>query len=205
MAAFDNSYSRMIAWLKILLPLTALAILSTLFLVSRSVDPTLSLSIADDELQELASQPKIGNPSFSGVGANGAAITLSAEVAEPLTGTRTGLRATGLKGIFETPDGARLEMSSDTGIFDNAARLAELTGNVALATSDGYAITTDNIVADMDQSRIFTAGPIVADGPLGRITAGQLILQQKTLAGSDSSYELIFRNGVKLVYIPRQQ
>ena len=38
MAIPDNLHSRMVFWLKILLPILALAILSTLFLFSRRID-----------------------------------------------------------------------------------------------------------------------------------------------------------------------
>ncbi len=205
MTAYDNSYSRMVTWLKVLLPLAALAILSTLFLVSRSIDPSLALPYAKAELQELAREPKIGNPSFSGVTENGSAIDLSADFGLPLQGSQSGLKTIGLHGVFETPDGQMLDISAPTGIFDSAARIATLRDGVSLATSSGYLIKTEGIIADLNTSTISTIGEISADGPLGQIFAGQMIFRQISPQGSDTGYELVFKNRVKLIYVPQQQ
>ena len=53
----DNVHSRVVGWLKILLPLAALALLSTLFLFSRGSDPTANLPFSETELNEIARQP----------------------------------------------------------------------------------------------------------------------------------------------------
>jgi len=204
MATFDDSYSKLVAWLKILLPLAALAILSTLFLVSKSLDPTLSLPIAEDELKSLAQEPKIGNPAFSGVTENGSAVDFSALVAQPLDNGNIGIQAETLTGVFETPDGQMIDISANQGIFDSTRRSAALSGGVSLATSSGYFIQTDQIIADMETSTISTHGAISADGPLGHISAGKLLFRQKSSDNDRGSYELVFMHGVKLIYTPQQ-
>ena len=191
----------MVAWLKIILPLAALAILLTLFLVSRTVDPTLSIPFADPELRELANQPRIGKPTFSGVAENGAAFNLAAEVAVPLGDDQSALRVDGISATFESPDGRVVHITAASGTVDSTTQMANLSGGVTLATSFGYHVETDGIIADMDKSRIFTTGAIVANGPLGRISAGLMVLQQQSVGEADT-YELVFRNGVKLVYEP---
>ncbi len=204
MAAYDNSYSRMVAWLKIILPLLALAILSTLFLVSRSGNSVLSIPYADGNIDEIAREQKIGNLSYSGVVANGAAITLIAESAQPMTGNRQGIVAEILQASIETPTGQKIESSAPFGSFDSDTQTAELTGGVTLTTSTGYQIETETITADIRNARIFTADSITANGPLGHISAGQMVLQQQSGNGLPVSYELVFKNGVKLVYQPQQ-
>ena len=47
----DNLHSHVMAWLKVLLPMAALALLSTLFLLSRRTDPVTDLPISDVELE----------------------------------------------------------------------------------------------------------------------------------------------------------
>jgi len=201
MATFDNSYSRIIAWLKIILPLTALAILSTLFLVSRTVDPTLSIPFADAEIRDLANQPRIGNPAFSGVAENGSAFNLAADVALPLPDGQSGLSVEQVRATFESPDGQVVNIVAANGSVNSTTRMVNLTGGVTLATSLGYSVETDAIAADIDASTLSTAGQIEAFGPLGTISAGQMHLQPET-AGDTGSFELIFQNRVKLVYDP---
>ena len=46
-----DRYSRMVAIFKVLLPLAALAILSTLFLLSRTIDPTTTIPFADQDFE----------------------------------------------------------------------------------------------------------------------------------------------------------
>jgi len=67
MAACDNTYSRVVAWLRIALPLLALAILSTLFLLARTIDPAQNLPYADIDIDELTREQRIGNPQFAAV------------------------------------------------------------------------------------------------------------------------------------------
>ncbi len=204
MAIYDNSYSRMVAGLKIILPLLALVILSTLFLVSRSRNSVLSIPYADGVIEEIARDQKVGNLSYSGVAANGAAITLIAESAQPMVGNRQGIMADTLQASIETPTGQKIETSAPTGSFDSGTQTAELTDGVTLTTSTGYLIKTETITADLRNARLFTAGSITANGPLGHISAGLMVLQQQSGNGSPTSYELVFKNGVKLVYQPQQ-
>lgn len=204
MATFDNSYSRMVAWLKIILPLVALAILSTLFLVSRSVDTTLTIPYSEADLNEITREQKIGNLSYSGVAANGAAITLTAESAQPMLGKKPSMSAKVLQIAIETPNGLKMNAQSPVGIFDSGGQNAELTGGVIITTSSGYIIETDTLNTNLTDSSVSTPGPITATGPLGSISAGQMVLQQQSGNGSRSGYYLVFKNGVSLIYVPQQ-
>ena len=60
MAVADNTYSRVVGWLKILLPLGALALLSTLFLFARGIAPVGEIPYA--ELEEIAREARISDP-----------------------------------------------------------------------------------------------------------------------------------------------
>ena len=87
MVVQDDTYSRVIAWLKILLPLVALGILSILFLVARTIDPAQNLPFADVDIAEITRDQRVSRPNFSAVTADGAAITLSASTARPVPGS----------------------------------------------------------------------------------------------------------------------
>ena len=60
MTMYDNSYSRFVALTKVILPIIALGILSTLFLFSRNIDPTQSIPYADVDVEGLAREQQIG-------------------------------------------------------------------------------------------------------------------------------------------------
>ena len=83
MASHDNTYSRLIAWLKVLLPVLALVLLSTMFLIARTIDPNRALAYAKVNLDNLTRSQRVSAPRFSGVTEDGAALSFSASTAEP--------------------------------------------------------------------------------------------------------------------------
>ena len=69
--------------MKVALPLTALAILSTLFLIARKIDPDAALPYAEVDIADRLREPRMTAPAFSGVTRDGAAITVTAAEARP--------------------------------------------------------------------------------------------------------------------------
>ncbi len=203
MPAYDDSYSRLVAWLKIVLPLAALAILSTLFLVSRSHELSRSIPIAKGQVEELARDQKIGSPAFSGVTDSGTAINIFAQSAQPDPNKPGLIQAVDLRADLKTPSGATFQARAAAATFDPEAGQAVLRAGVTVTTSTGYTIQTDVLTADTQATRMATRGKITADGPLGRIEAGKMVLRQQSDAGSPASYELVFKEGVHLVYQPQ--
>ena len=53
-------HSRLVGWLKVVLPLAALAILSTLFLLADLIDPTAAIPYAEVDVEDLARDPRWG-------------------------------------------------------------------------------------------------------------------------------------------------
>ena len=76
--SFGDSYSAFVVWVKTLLPIIALGMLSTIFLFSGKVDVTQSLPYAKFNIAEIIREQRITKPYFSGVSNNGTEIVLSA-------------------------------------------------------------------------------------------------------------------------------
>lgn len=202
MARFDNAHSRLVAWLKILLPLAALAILSTLFLFSRKIDPSRAIPFARVDVKELAREPRVTAPNYAGVTSDGTAVTLSAETARP--GGTNGASATGLHARLDTPDGTRTDITAGDGTVDPAAGRMVLQGGVKLVSSTGYTIDADKLIGALGKTDVQSDGPVRASGPLGTLNAGAMQLRREPGASADTSgYVLVFKDGVKLVYQPR--
>jgi lipopolysaccharide export system protein LptC len=125
------TYSRIISWLKIILPLFALAILSTIFLVSQKVDPTTSIPYADIDVDELAREQRISTPNFATVTKDGSAITLHATSAKPLIGVDS-LTIYQPRSKIDMVTGGSVEFSAAEGILNQETRLLTLQGDVRL-------------------------------------------------------------------------
>ena len=202
MASYDNTHSRLVAWLKIGLPLVALAILSTLFLIPEAIDPSRAIPYAKIDANELARDQRISAPHFSGVTSDGSAITLSADSARPDQVDPQVASAEKLKASIETSSGTKIEIVAATGVTDTTHQIAALSGGVKLTTSTGYQIGTNNLQARLDTTEITAVNPVTAETPMGTVQAGNMLLTQQTEAPEGQGYLLVFKGGVKLVYKP---
>lgn len=201
MAYTDNAYSRLVTWLKIGLPLLALALLSTLFLVARTIDPEQGLPFADIDVAGYAREQRVGNPTFAGVTQDGASVVVRAASAKADPDNADILNADTLSAKIGTPDGGEVSFSAPAAAIDGENQRIELAGGVHLNTSSGYTVTTDRLAATLDQTHLQTEGAVHADGPVGTLDAGQMTLQ---LDQSTGGYVLVFNKGIKLVYTPQQ-
>lgn len=198
MAITRDTHSRVVGLAKIALPLLALAILSTLFLFARTIDPNDAIPYADVDVAERAREPRLTAPTYAGVTADGAALTLQAAEARPDAGA--GATAQTLTARLDSPDGARTDLTAARMTFDNAAGLVSLDGGVTVTTSAGYTITTDNLTARLDRTSLTAPGAVTATAPAGFITAQGMTMTQGT---DPATYVLVFKGRVKLLYTPQ--
>jgi lipopolysaccharide export system protein LptC len=196
-----DGYSRMVAILKVLLPIAALVLLSTLFLVSRSVDPTTTIPFSQADIDDRLRDQQVTGPVFSGSTATGDEITLTAAVARPGAAGGTA-SAEALTGRINIAGGREVVLSADAGRFDPAADEASLAGSVRVETSDGYDVTTEELSASLSDLRVTAPGPVSGTAPFGRLSAGSMELSRRAEGGSA---HLLFKDGVKLVYDPKQR
>lgn len=200
MAVHDNIHSRVVFWLKIVLPLLALAILSTLFLLSRRIDPEAALPYSEVDVRELARDHRLTSPDYSSVTSDGSALRVNADVAYPKTAENTDATADALVARYDTPNGLRIDLTSKTGRIDEAQGLLHLRDDVWIRTSTGYDMKTSVLDAALDRTHMVSDAAVAVTGPLGRIDAGRM--EMRRIDDTTGDYVLIFNQGVKLVYDP---
>ena len=194
-----DHYSRMIALLKVLLPLMALVLLSTLFLLSRNIDPMASIPFAEAEVNERMRDQQITGPFFSGSTEQGDQISFSAGEIGVADGNGR-VTANDVSAQIDLSSGARLVFFADLGEVDIANDTSILSGKVLITTSTGYKINSERLVSAMTSLNIESPNEIIAEGPLGTFSAGsmRLALSEKT-----KSTQMVFTNAVKLIYDPK--
>ena len=193
-------YSRMVALLKVLLPLAALAILSTVFLLSRSVDPTATIPFAEQDMADRMRDQQVTAPFFSGTTSDGDEIMVTASIARP-GGPNSPAEATDLSAQITMVDGVRITLRSDTGTVAVDKDLATFEGHVIITTTTGYVVLTDTLNSALSGITANTPGQIEGTGPLGEFTAGNMQIDTKTEGGT---VHMLFNNGVKLIYDPKK-
>ncbi|MBT8409685.1 MAG: hypothetical protein KJN93_08680 [Alphaproteobacteria bacterium] len=201
MAFSENSYSRFIAVMKVFLPLLALAILSTLFLLARAPDPNGTLPFLANDGSEFTGEQRLSEPSFVGMTSGGASLAFRADVVRPVKGDTAILQADNLRGVIESPGGGRVDVQSLSGAINIDQQIAMLEGDVRIETSTGYTIRTDGFSASLGDIYAETSGDIRAETPAGELAAGKMVLR----VNDDGRHVLVFQDGVKLVYRPTEQ
>jgi lipopolysaccharide export system protein LptC len=196
MTGDDNLYSQFVGFLKITLPLGALALMSTVFLFARA--PTQETTIPYAEIEEIAREPRLSGAQISGVADDGSVIGISAGTTRPNGDL---MIVENLSATVDSVDGIQIDIRAGMGESDTASRIARLTGLARVETSNGYEMETAGLTANLTTGQLISDGAIEAQAPFGSLTAGQMVIE--TPEGMDSQV-MLFQNGVRLVYTPQQ-
>lgn len=198
MAAPLSRHSRLVFWLKVTLPVIALAILSTLFLFARRIDFEGSLPYAEVDIDALANDPRLSAPEFSGVTSDGAAVRVAASTARPGTADGDPLTAEDVVAIYETAPGQLISVRANAGTIDAGGSLLQLQGGVMVRTSDGYDLRSDRMQSALDATELSAEGNVTGMAPLGKVSAETL-----RITGRSGTQQMVFKGGVRLIYRPQ--
>lgn len=195
----DNFHSRFVAWMKIILPLAALGLLSTLFLISNTVDPSQSLPTTTIDLASRAEDEGATNTTFAGVTRRGDEVRVTTATARPSRIDPRIIEALDVAAQFNLVSGTVLDVVSDSGDLHHGDLTATLEGDVRLVSTIGYTISTARLDARLDELYAETPGAVSGSGPPGDLVAGRMILTQNP---ETEAATLRFTDGVKLIYQP---
>ncbi|MCZ0811349.1 MAG: LPS export ABC transporter periplasmic protein LptC [Pseudomonadota bacterium] len=183
--------------MKILLPLAALGLLSTLFLLSRTVDPNQPIPVAEVGLEQRAQEQGASNATFTGVTDEGDLITLNAEVARPDPRDPRKILADVVDSRLTLTSGSLIDIVSDEAEVHQDEFTVKLIGDVQITTSTGYRMNTEILNSRFDMLYAQTPGPVTGNGPPGDIDAGRMLLAPNEETGDT---HLFFTDGVKVIY-----
>ena len=196
-------YSRLIAAMKVLLPLAVAAAIAVIYLgAQRPGDLTEIFS--PEELATLGAGLRLENPRYSGVTARGEPFAIRADWALPDSAMPRFIDLERPNGEVKLKDGRTVAARSPTGRLHREEEILVLTGGVVLDTSDGYHMETDVMELDLGAKTAHAPGPVTGTGPSGRIDAGSFraISGNRDGGSDDAAGKIWFENRVRLVFIP---
>lgn len=196
-----DRYSRLVGWLKITLPLLALGLLSTLFLLSRAIDPETVIPFADKEIQDRLRDQQVTGPVYRATTADGDELAFSAAKLTSPPGQVGVNQAEEIEVVMDYVSGSNVVMSAELGHIDIGDDSADLQGNVVIITSTGYRIESDRLITQLSTLDVHSPGRVQGDGPPGTLDAGSMTL---STGQQGQPAQLVFTNGVKLIYMPKQ-
>ncbi len=200
MVPADDLYSQVVGWAKIILPLCALALLSTLFLLARTT--TEPNEFALEEVEAIAREQRLSAPEFSGVTDDGAVIVISASTARPDDARPDTVTIDDMRLRMDNADGSNIQITATLGEVDGRARIARFLGLARLVTSTGYEMETNGLIAELDTGLVTTDGLLEIRAPFGQLTAGKVTFQ---IASDGIAQQMLFTDGVHLLYKPEPQ
>ena len=195
----NDAYSQFVSWAKVVLPLSAIVLLSTLFLIARNVGETSQIPYAD--IEEIARQPRLSAPKMVGMSETGGTYTIEADVARQDPDTDNGLIAEAIVVNMTTIDGIQTTVSAGIGKLDSNAKVVTLDNLARVTTSDGYLMETRGLVTSLTDGSLETTDPLEVRAPYGSLTAGRLTITPD----SDEPQLIVFNNGVRLIYQPQPE
>jgi lipopolysaccharide export system protein LptC len=195
---FDDGYSALVAWLKTLLPIVALGLLSTIFLFSGKVDVTQSLPYAEHNIAEIIREQRITQPYFTGIASNGTEIALSAAYASPQVENAHILEITDLSVVLRSTSDRMVQVTAGRGALDSARQTAQISTDVHIAALPDFWVITEALDMNFNQGFISAKGGFQGVTALGAITAREMHLQMTA-----DDQQIVFLNDVRLVYSPK--
>jgi lipopolysaccharide export system protein LptC len=161
--------SRFLRAVKFVLPLLAVAILSSLFLFSQPITLGGALPFADIDLADRLREPKMTDVRLASTTDKGAELALTADAVVPTSTTQTIAR--NAKGTITPLNGNATTFTAPQISYTEDTALATLTGGVQITSAD-YTMTTEAMDVQINAAKLQSRSPVSAKGPLGTLQAG---------------------------------
>lgn len=195
-------YSRLVGYLKVALPLLAVALFSTVFLFQTGDEIEGGISFSSDDRDTMRDGLAVHNPKFSGVNLRGDRFFLEAAKATPDSGEPEEVVLVELSGRTDYKDGFSVYLKAARGIVRLPEQLLELSGGLHISTSDGFEGLANGGTAGLDTGSFISDGPVTLDGPMGRLEAGAMRLDPAPEGATKENQVFTFENGVTLTLTP---
>jgi len=196
--ARDNFYSKIVVGVKVTLPIVALGLLSSLFLLSGAPDPDAALPYAEVDIDQIIREQRVSQPRFAGVLGDGREIVLIAEAVLADANQTDRIRAQSIEGRMDLSATDFLTIEAALGDFDMAGQIATLSDGVILRSSLGYRIESENLLMALDVVNMRSPTPVHVTGPGLDVTADTM-----ELSGPDGEIILRFNGSVRVLYQPQ--
>ena len=200
MAAGPGLHSRIVGVLKVGLPLVALGMLASIFLVQTDDRLGGNIVFSRGDIEALGEGLRITNPTFTGTTAGQDRFRFTAALVEPDAAPPERARITTLAGEVALHNGPTVELEADTGDLHIPTERLDVAGNVRLRTSEGYRMVAEQATLDLEAGSLVAGNRVETTGPLGRIDSGSLTIQPAAASGEARRFS--FGNGVRLLYDP---
>lgn len=176
----SSRYTRVVAWLRVVLPLTALVLIGVVALwphLSGGYGSIIMPMIADGEVVSTDAM-RMHKPRYVGRTASAEPYTVTAETATVDPGDPDRIYLDHLDADIATAGRRDIRVVALSGLFHRASDQLDMDGGIELRTSDGYRFETESARVDFDRGRVVGREPIAGTGPTGDLEADRFEIRE---------------------------
>jgi len=195
--AFEEArrHSRIVSWLKVILPVCALAVLSSYgFSVQRSI-PVGNGKIELGPVSFSTEVLTMHNPRYEGYGKDGSRFLVTAKTAEQDIGQDGPIRLNAIEGSIVQPNKVETTLTATRGLFDTDSNELELLDSIEIKSSEGMVARLTRAKAFLKDAKIVSEEPVSVAMPTGTLNGRSMVLLQR-------SREATFSGGVEARFKP---
>lgn len=198
MARRVDLHSQLVGILKIGLPLLAVALLATLFVLPGGDRQGAGLIFTEADLESLGQGLRVTEPVLTGSTQEDDPFRFTADVVIPDAAPPTRADIEDLQGEISFLGGQKFTLTAPVADVDLGTQVMNLSGRVTVTSSDGYRISADRVRVDLLAGTLEAEGDIDGSGPMGTIAAERMRIVPAETGEGDRVFS--FGNGVRLRY-----
>lgn len=173
-AMATDSYTGFVQVAKVVLPITAVALIGLVILWPHLRTEDIRFRIGFAALKSnVEGDPNLLNPRYVGTDDDNQPFAVTADIAKKLDGegldVRIGLELP--KADITLKDGTWLVLTADNGVYSRGDRTLDLAGSVNLFHDAGYEFRTEKAHVDLAQGTAEGDVPVKGQGPFGTLAA----------------------------------
>lgn len=162
-----KSYSKLVFFIKVALPLLGVFMLSLIFLWPYLKNQVIESTEFADLSQPDVVENRMVHPKFMSTDEKGKPFELDAQWGKQMDETQADL--TSPHGKMTNAKGVEIDLKSNEGTFNHMDKTVDLAGDVVLSTSDGYVVETESAAIDINTQTVDGNVPVTAEGPMGSL------------------------------------
>lgn len=175
-AATGSSHDRLIATLRIVLPVAVGVLVAFLAFAPLTVGRDISFVLSKDRVDVAKERMRVTAAVYRGADAQGRPFELDAASAVQQTSRDPVVRLTTLNAKIQQTDGPAA-IRAGRGRYDMNTENIAIDGPVRFDAADGYHVLTRDVLLDMKDRTLESRGPVDGTMPLGRFSADKLRAQ----------------------------
>ena len=172
-AAAGSSHDRLIATLRILLPMAVGVLAAFLALAPLTVGRDISFVLSKDRVDVARERMRVTRATYRGENSKGEAFTLEAASAVQATSRDPIVHLSQLDATIQLQGGPAM-IRANQGRYDMDNQNIAIDGPVRFDSADGYHITTRDVFVDMDERMAHSRAPVDGTMPLGHFSADRM-------------------------------